>query len=175
LQITVAEFVVIRAVATAKSGSLDSDLKFIGGRLRDGASFLFGSVSPMFRMLNMRKCPHGQWACVGCVTEEEGIQAASPLARAIRKLQQSMTWSSALLGSGRYLRVLKEPLREIFRSMGDGGNGAGRSEGEIASRRLPHGSVEADILVEKTHFDQRWPGTRRACLKFVHRRDNGIA
>jgi hypothetical protein len=59
--------------------------------------------------------------------------------------------------------------------MGDGGNGAGRREEKIASRRLPHGSVEADILVGKAHFNQRWPGTRWACLRFVHRRDNGIA
>ena len=59
--------------------------------------------------------------------------------------------------------------------MGDGGNGAGRSEEEIANRSPPHGSVEADIVVEKAHFDQRWPGTSWACLRLVHRRDNGIA
>jgi len=51
--------------------------------------------------------------------------------------------------------------------MGDGGNEAGKSEGEIASRRAPHGNVEADILVEKAYFDQRWPGTSWACLRLV--------
>jgi hypothetical protein len=159
LQVTIAELVVVRAVAPAKSGGLDSDLEFIGGRVRDDSSFLFGFVSLMSQMPNVHKRPHEQWACVGCVTKEEGIQAASPLVRARRKLRQSMTWSSALLGSGRYLRVLKEPLREIFESLGDGGNGAGRSEGEIANTRVPHGSVEADIVVGKAYFDQRWPGT----------------
>ena len=38
----------------------------------------------------------------------------------------------------------------MFLSMGDGGSGTGRREEEIASRPLPHGSVEADIHVEKT-------------------------
>jgi hypothetical protein len=66
-----------------------------------------------------------------------------------------------------------EPLREMLENMGGGGNGAGRSEGEITSRALPHGSVEADIRVETAHFDQRWSGTSWAwaCLTFVHRRD----
>jgi hypothetical protein len=66
-----------------------------------------------------------------------------------------MTWGSALLGLDRYLRVLREPLREMFGSMWDSGNGAGRRKEKIASRTLPHGSVEADILVEKAYFDQR--------------------
>jgi hypothetical protein len=41
---------------------------------------------------------------------------------------------------------------------------AGREEGEIASKTPPHGSVEADIHVGKTPFDQRGPGTSWACL-----------
>jgi hypothetical protein len=63
----------------------------------------------------------------------------------------------------------------MFESMGDSGNGAGRRKRKIASRKLPHGSVEADILVEEAHFDQRWHGTSWAwawaCLTFVHRRN----
>jgi hypothetical protein len=43
----------------------------------------------------------------------------------------------------------------MFGSMWDSGNGAGRRKEKIASRTLPHGSVEADILVEKAYFDQR--------------------
>lgn len=118
-------------------------------------------------MFNIHQHPHEQWVDVGCVTEQEGIPAANPLARVRPKLLQSMTWSSASLGLDRYLRELREPLRERFQSMGDGGNGAGRSEGERASRRAPHGNVEADILVERACFDQRWPGTSWACFRLV--------
>ena len=75
-----------------------------------------------------------------------------------------MPLRSALLGLDRCLRELREPLRERFCSMGDGRNGAGKREGKIASRSLPHGSVEADILVEKAHFDQRWMDTSWSCL-----------
>jgi hypothetical protein len=73
-------------------------------------------------MLDIHQNPHEQWVDVGCITEEEGIPAANPLARVRPKLLQSMTWSSASLGLGRRLRELREPLRERFESMGDDGN-----------------------------------------------------
>ena len=71
-----------------------------------------------------------------------------------------MPLRSALLGLDRYLLELRAPLRERFKVTGDGDKDAGESKEEIASKNPPHGSVEADILVEKPRFDQRWMDAR---------------
>jgi hypothetical protein len=84
---------------------------------------------------------------VGCVKEGEGIRAANPLAHAGRMLRRLRAYGSASLGLGRCLLMLKAPLRETVGGWGDSGNDTGREEGEIASKTLPHGSVEADIHV----------------------------
>jgi len=128
LQVTVAKLAVVGAVAPAQSGSLDSDLEFIGGRVGDCTSFLFEAVSIV---LETQITPHPPPRTVGrcgMFTEEEGIRAASPLAHARRKLPQSTTWSSALRGLDRCRRGRREPLRERFESMGDGGSGTGGGE-----------------------------------------------
>jgi hypothetical protein len=45
MQIAVAELAVVRAIAPAKTSSLDCYLKFVGSRVRDGTGLLFDQLA----------------------------------------------------------------------------------------------------------------------------------
>jgi hypothetical protein len=149
VQITIAELAVVGAIAPAEPSSLDGYLKFVGLRVRDGTSFLFDPLVLTLRCPTYPTPPRIVGS-VGREEEGEAIRVASPLAHAGRMLQQTKACDSASLGLGRCLLMLRAPLRETVGGWDDSDNSAGREEGEITSWTPPHGSVEADIHVEKT-------------------------
>jgi hypothetical protein len=80
-----------------------------------------------------------------------------------------MTCGSALLGLDRYLLTQRAPLREIVENGLMVARKREEKEGEIGSRILPHGSVEADIHVGKASLLNADLAQSWACLTFVHR------
>ena len=109
LQVTIAEFVVVRDITAAQTSRFDSNLELTRTRVGDRASFLFAQSTYVLRLSCKHPTNCGQR---GMRNGTARLPALDPVVHAGHLPLPLKTLNNALTGLGRGLLMLTAPLRE---------------------------------------------------------------